>query len=91
MSVTKKVYMETESSVLLIAFLQNLYFGEMSFMTVGKSYDVVNFNAQDPDATVFLSSASESKIGKLLHLMSFLPFTHCLSCFLFFCLNEFFS
>ncbi|XP_057506459.1 mediator-associated protein 2-like [Actinidia eriantha] len=28
----------------------------------GKSYDVVSFKAQDPNATVFLSSASESKI-----------------------------
>lgn len=32
----------------------------------GRSYDVVNFKAQDPNATVFLSSASESKIvGKI--------------------------
>lgn len=82
--------METDSSVLLSAFLQNLYCGEMSFVMAGKSYDVVNFNAQDPDATVFLSSALESQIGKPLHLMSFLPFTHCRSCFLFFCLNEYF-
>ncbi|GFZ20997.1 hypothetical protein Acr_29g0001590 [Actinidia rufa] len=31
----------------------------------GKSYDVVSFKAQDPNAAVFISSASESKIEKL--------------------------
>lgn len=29
----------------------------------GKSYDLVSFAAQEPDATVFLASASESKVG----------------------------
>ncbi|KAL7241372.1 hypothetical protein ACSBR2_006896 [Camellia fascicularis] len=38
----------------------------MSLVMAGKSYDVVSFNAQVPNATVFLSSASESKIvGKI--------------------------
>ncbi|KAA8529729.1 hypothetical protein F0562_034171 [Nyssa sinensis] len=37
----------------------------------GKSYDVVSFSAQDPDATVFQSSASESKIvGKISRRVS---------------------
>uniref|UniRef100_A0A5B7A9G3 Mediator-associated protein 2 n=1 Tax=Davidia involucrata TaxID=16924 RepID=A0A5B7A9G3_DAVIN len=37
----------------------------------GKSYDVVSFAAQNPDATVFLSSASESKIvGKISRRVS---------------------
>ncbi|GMP57418.1 hypothetical protein CsSME_00021526 [Camellia sinensis var. sinensis] len=37
----------------------------------GKSYDVVSFNAQVPNATVFLSSASESKIvGKISRRVS---------------------
>ncbi|KAL6969187.1 hypothetical protein U1Q18_028910 [Sarracenia purpurea var. burkii] len=37
----------------------------------GKWYDVVNFDAQDPNATVFLSSGSESKIvGKISRRVS---------------------
>ncbi|PSR84601.1 Mediator-associated protein [Actinidia chinensis var. chinensis] len=37
----------------------------------GKSYDVVSFKAQDPNATVFISSASESKIvGKISRRVS---------------------
>ncbi|CAK9178797.1 unnamed protein product [Ilex paraguariensis] len=37
----------------------------------GKSYDVVSFTAQAPDATVFLSSASDSKIvGKISRCVS---------------------
>lgn len=30
----------------------------------GKSYDVVSFAAQEPDATVFLGSSSKSKVGR---------------------------
>ncbi|CAI9754383.1 unnamed protein product [Fraxinus pennsylvanica] len=37
----------------------------------GKSYEVVSFKSQDPEATVFLSSASESKIaGKISRRVS---------------------
>ncbi|CAK9171507.1 unnamed protein product [Ilex paraguariensis] len=32
----------------------------------GKSYDVVSFTAQTPDATVFLPSSTDSKIGNAL-------------------------
>ncbi|KAJ0841261.1 putative mediator-associated protein 2, plant [Helianthus annuus] len=38
----------------------------------GKSYDVVSFAAQEPKATVFLSSAADSKIlGKITRRVSF--------------------
>lgn len=30
----------------------------------GKSYDLVSFKSQEADATVFLPTASDSKIGK---------------------------
>lgn len=33
------------------------------FTIAGKSYDVVSYAAQEPDATVFLPSSSESKVG----------------------------
>ncbi|KAF8408517.1 hypothetical protein HHK36_007673 [Tetracentron sinense] len=37
----------------------------------GKTYDVVSFAAQEPDATVFLSSASETKVvGKISRRVS---------------------
>ncbi|KAG1331617.1 putative mediator-associated protein 2 [Cocos nucifera] len=36
----------------------------------GKSYDVVSFAAQEPDATVFLPSSPESKIGSMRKSMS---------------------
>ncbi|KAF5746366.1 mediator-associated protein 2 [Tripterygium wilfordii] len=41
----------------------------------GKEYDVVGFAAQEPDATVFLSSASEAKIvGKIARRVSFVHY-----------------
>ncbi|CAA3003816.1 Hypothetical predicted protein [Olea europaea subsp. europaea] len=41
----------------------------------GKSYEVVSFKFQDPEATVFLSSASESKIaGKISRRVSLIHY-----------------
>lgn len=39
----------------------------MSFIVAGKVYNVVSFASQDPDATVFISSSAESKIGMCLN------------------------
>lgn len=46
------------------------------FVMIGKSYDVVSFAAQEPNATVFVSSPNESKVGMWLRL-----------CFHFLCLR----
>ncbi|XP_052187274.1 mediator-associated protein 2 [Diospyros lotus] len=41
----------------------------------GKSYDVVSFRSQDPDATVFISSSTEAKIvGKISRRVSFVHY-----------------
>lgn len=42
----------------------------------GKAYDVVSFAAQESNATVFLSSASESKIGMCVLASCFFFFPH---------------
>lgn len=38
----------------------------------GKLYDVVSFTSQEPNATVFVSSASDSKIGMQFNALLFL-------------------
>ena len=44
------------------------------FVMIGKSYDVVSFAAQEPNATVFVSSPNESKVGMWLRLSSYFVF-----------------
>lgn len=50
---------------LLVCFVCLVYYivGLLIFMA-GKSYDVVSFDSHESDATVFLTSSSQPKIGR---------------------------
>lgn len=57
-----------------------------SMIVTGKSYEVVSCRALDPDATVFLSSESETKIGNSYSAFSFIIQSSFAYCYTYICL-----
>lgn len=47
------------------------YCEKVLIFVIGKMYDVLSFDSQEPDATVFLSSTTEPKIGMYLNDFAF--------------------